>query len=125
MKKIILSFLIMLMPMMAFSQNVVDGKHVVYIELLGSTNLFSTKVKVSVDLGQPSSEMFKLRDEDGKPLKFNTMVGVLNYMTQRGWEFVNAFPITHGNQNVYDFLLKKYVKDDKEITEGLKLEKDN
>ena len=76
MKKIILSFLVMLMPMMAFSQNVVDGKHVVYIELLGSTNLFSTKVKVSVDLGQPSSEMFKLRDEDGKPLKFNTMVGV-------------------------------------------------
>ena len=46
-------------------------------------------------------------------------------MTQRGWEFVNAFPITHGNQNVYHFLLKKYVKDDKEITEGLKLEKDN
>lgn len=46
-------------------------------------------------------------------------------MTSKGWEFVNAYPITIGNQNVYHFILKKYVANDEEIKEGLKLEKDD
>ena len=125
MNKLVLTFLLVLSSLSVFSQNKIGEKHVVYIELLGKTSMFSTKVKVSVDLGQPLSETYKLRDEDGKPLKFNTMVGVLNYMTSKGWEFVNAYPITIGNQNVYHFILKKYVANDEEIKEGLKLEKDD
>ena len=77
MNKLVLTFLLVLSSLSGFSQNKIGDKHVVYNEVLGKTSMFSTKVKVSVDLGQPLSETYKLRDEDGKPLKFNTMVGVL------------------------------------------------
>ena len=62
MNKLVLIFLLVLSSLSGFSQNKIGDKHVVYIELLGKTSMFSTKVKVSVDLGQPLSETYKLRD---------------------------------------------------------------
>lgn len=35
------------------------------------------------------------------------MVDALNYMGNQGWEFVQAYTITMGNQNVYHYLLKR------------------
>lgn len=52
MNKLVLTFLLVLSSLSGFSQNKIGDKHVVYIELLGKTSMFSTKVKVSVDLGQ-------------------------------------------------------------------------
>ena len=35
------------------------------------------------------------------------MIDVLNYISSDGWEFVNSYVITIGNQNVYHWLCKK------------------
>ena len=31
----------------------------------------------------------------------------LNYMGDRGWEFIQAYAITYNNQNVYHYILKR------------------
>ena len=41
-----------------------------------------------VDYGQESLVKNTLVDEDGKPIYFNSVVGMLNYMSERGWEFI-------------------------------------
>jgi hypothetical protein len=67
-------------------------------------------VTVSVDYGDKTG-MFqdtRVRDEQtGKVEKFNSMVDALNYMSEKGWKFENAYAITTGSQNVYHFLLKR------------------
>lgn len=42
-----------------------------------------------------------------KSKTFNSMVDGMNYMGQNGWEFVQAYVVTTGSQNVYRWLLKK------------------
>lgn len=37
-----------------------------------------------------------LTGEDGKDLKFNSLVGVLNYMSLQSWEFVDTKSVTVG-----------------------------
>ena len=37
-----------------------------------------------------------LTGKDGKDLKFNSLVGVLNYMSLQGWEFVDTKSVTVG-----------------------------
>ena len=41
---------------------------------------------------------------------FNSMVEGMNKMGQDGWEFVQAYIVTHGDQHVYHWLLKKKIK---------------
>ena len=56
------------------------------------------KLTVEVDFGQKMTgwAASKLRDENGKSLKFNPMVDALNYMGKRGWEFTQAYAIGNG-----------------------------
>lgn len=42
MNKLVLTFLLVLSSLSGFSQNKIGDKHVVYIELLGKTSMFST-----------------------------------------------------------------------------------
>ncbi len=65
-----------------------------------------------VDFGQAASyfEDKSLRDENGNRIVFNSMVDAMNYMGRDGWEFVQAYVVTVGQQNVYHWLLKKSEK---------------
>lgn len=110
--------------LMLISMNVMgQDTHRVYCELLGTGRIFSNKVTVSVDFGQYTSfwksysNQF-LVDENGKKIKFNSMVDAMNYMGRLGWEFEQAYVITHGNQNVYHWLLSKKISDGEEIDAG-------
>lgn len=82
----------------------------VYAELLGTEKFFSSKITITIDFGQ-SKSMWKdnrLKDEiTGKVQVFNSMIDALNYMGEDGWEFVQAYIVTIGQQNVYHWLLKK------------------
>lgn len=82
----------------------------VYAELLGTQKLLSTKVTITVDFGQAKNiwKDNRLKDEiTGKVQVINSMVDALNYMGEDGWEFVQAYIVTIGQQNVYHWLLKK------------------
>jgi hypothetical protein len=85
-----------------------------YCEIVGTQKFLNPdKVIVSIDFGQAATrDNFwgyndqRIRDEKGKVANFNSMVDALNYMGERGWEFVQAYTITMGNSNVYHWLLR-------------------
>jgi hypothetical protein len=117
MKKILLTFSILLGFVCSnklLAQSEVDSSTAskyVYCEIVGTQKLFSTKITVSVDFGQEKDYFYRdsrLRDEQtGKVQTFNSMVDALNFMGSSGWEFVQAYTVTIGQQNVYHYLLKK------------------
>ena len=51
-----------------------------------------------------------LKDNKGKPIKFESMIDALNYMSGQGWRFVDAYAITAGNQNVYHWIMSKTIE---------------
>lgn len=124
MKKIL--FTLLLSFLIGSTINAEEPTTRVYAELLGSgTNLLglNKNVKVSVDLGQYQSitKGYQLQDDNGKDIKFNSMVAAMNYMGERGWKFQQAYVVTIKDQNVYHWLLYKDIKDQDEITEGLNI----
>ena len=66
----------------AQTEEVEEGKKRVYCELVGTGNLLGNKMKVSVDFGQRVTWLSdqQLVDENGKKIKFNSMVDAMNYM---------------------------------------------
>lgn len=82
----------------------------------------SAKVVVDIDFGQQKALFAnnKLVDENGNPIKFESMVDAMNHMGKMGWKFEQAYVITMGQTNVYHWLLSKDVADDESGTDGLK-----
>ena len=73
--------------------------------------LFTKKVSIEIDFGQntkffSSGKETRVKDAKGNNMIFNSMIDALNFMSANGYEFVNAYAITMGNQNVYNFILK-------------------
>lgn len=119
MKKIVLLVAVALFTFV--SAQAQSSSHKVYCELVGTQKLLSVKVTVQVDFGQTLSNS-KLVDESGKSITFNSMVDAMNYMGKLGWEFESAYIITEGKglkaQNVYRWLLSKYISEGENINEG-------
>ena len=66
----------------------------VYCQLVSSNAFFSSKVNIDFDFGQMSNfwnTNKDLVDENGKSIKFNSMVDALNYFGARGWELVDRY----------------------------------
>ncbi len=125
MKKILVIMLVAIVAF-GFSTTVSAEEQIqrVYAELLGTGTNFlnlNKNVKVSVDLGQfqSATKAYTLLDENGKDIKFNSMVAAMNYMGERGWKFIQAYVVTVSNQNVLHWLLYKDVTDPAQIKEGL------
>lgn len=82
-----------------------------YIQIVGTSKLLSNKVTIQIDFGQEnkywSNKDTQVKDENGKLLVFNSMIDSLNFLSENGYEFVNAYAITLGNQNVYHYILKR------------------
>ena len=93
-----------------------------------STDSFSSKMSVEVDLGQVERFLSKdrvLADEQGRPLVFNSMMDAANYMAERGWTFKQAYVTTSMSDgkmmNSYvHWIMGKVITDKSEITEGLR-----
>ncbi len=123
MKKFLL-FLACLMPMMMMAQNEVpepaqDGDEITTYALILGINKnvlgIGNKISVQIDFGEEKNFWGNdgrdiLVDENGKDIKFNSMVDALNFMGTRGWEFENAYAISVNNQLVYHWLVSKKIK---------------
>ena len=115
MKKILL-FIALIYSSTIFSQTVNDIPikeiDVAYVQIVGTSKLMSKKVSIQIDFGQ-ETKFFSggreaiVKDARGKPTKFNSMIDALNFMNENGYDFVSAYTLTMGNQNVYHFLLRK------------------
>ena len=79
--------------------------------ILATSKLFSTKVTIDIDYGQERKFFAdnRYKDATGKVQAFNSVVDVLNYQNSQGWEFVNAYVITVGSQNVYHYVMKRRI----------------
>ena len=145
MRKIILLFVLMVGFGVAHAQDVVEvapaqitevegfnpAAKRVYAQLSCEGQLFSTKVKVSIDFGQSTSWLTsmsesRLVDRNGKEIKFNSMIDALNYLTQFGWRFAQAYVVPTGSGSKDSmsvggttyWILYKDVDDYSQITEG-------
>ncbi len=114
MKKNILIFAITLSSLVFISATVLDGsptEHETYCQIIGTRQMFSTKLTITVDYGEPRKWFSdqRIKDETGKIQKFNSMIDAMNYMADQGWTFVCAYPVTHDNSDVYHYTFKKVV----------------
>lgn len=102
------------------AQDELKTPHRVYAELLGDyTNLLglNKNVNVMLDLGQYQStwRYYKLMDDKGKNIKFNSIVDAMNYMGERGWVLVQPYVI----DKVTHWVMYKDITDKSQITDGL------
>ncbi|HEY5370504.1 MAG TPA: hypothetical protein VIJ75_16085 [Hanamia sp.] len=102
--------------MTGFGQSVNDipikDINVEYIQIVGTSKLFSTKVNIAIDFGQEvkafgGAKQVRIKDADGKNMEFNSMIDALNFMSQNGYSFVQAYAFATGNENVYHYLMRK------------------
>lgn len=109
MKKIISLFIFVFISVVCFSQNKI------FCEIVGTSNLINTKVSVEIDYGQKNTfwkNDNRLVDENGNVVKFNSMIDALNYLGKQGWSFEQAYVVSHGEVNVYHYLLSQLVDDE-------------
>ena len=117
MKKLLLSSLIIVNYIFASygqmeKNDTIKSNQFLYCEIVGESNLLQTKVRVAVDFGQEINYWTQYRDkflvdENGKRIKFNSMIDALNYMAKLGWKFEQAYVVSTQNQLVYHYLLSK------------------
>lgn len=103
--------------------------HKIYAELVGQSGFFSKTLTINIDFGQETDfwnqwNQKLLVDENGKEIKFNSMVDAMNYMGKFGWEFEQAYTVTVDKTNVYHWLMSKFINEDNQQLEGIKTKQD-
>lgn len=86
-----------------------------YCEVIATPKLFSNKVTIDINYGEEKSfwRDNRLKSDEGKLKKFNSVIDALNYMGKDGWVFVNAFPVNIGTAQIYHYGFKKiFLKSD-------------
>ena len=108
MKHLFIVVLLTFSKVLAAQDNTIVPEYV-YCEIVGTAKLFSSKLDVYISYGQ-SIGWFKdnrIRNENGETIKFNSMIDAMNYMGERGWEFIQAYTVSTSNQLVYFYVLKR------------------
>lgn len=123
MKKIIIMFALVLgVALNAGAQSLNGEKYATYCEMMGYSNFGVGKLKVLLDFGSvPNTKQSEsIYGEDGKKMKFNSVVDAINYMAKRGWTVKANYALSEGSRGLVNhFLLEKWVTSDSEVKEGL------
>jgi len=81
-----------------------------YCEVVATGRILSNKVTIDIDYGEERSiwKDHRVRTDEGKLKKFNSVIDAINFLGKDGWKLVNAFPISTGNGPVvYHYVFKK------------------
>jgi hypothetical protein len=87
-----------------------DSKVEQYCELVATPRLLSSRVTIDVDYGETRSVWRdnRLKEDNGRVKKFNSVIDALNFMAKDGWRLVNAFPVsTSSNTYIYHYVFRK------------------
>jgi len=108
MKKILIVLSIAFSSFKSFSQNDTTRLEQ-YCEVIATPKFLSNKVTLEINYGEEKSfwKDNRLKSDEGKLKKFNSVIDALNYMGRDGWIFVNAFPVTVGTTQVFHYGFKK------------------
>ncbi len=92
-----------------------------YCNLIGDENsLKKGVVSVRIDYGQEDLKDNKFVDENGKEIKFRTMVSAMNFMSKLGWQLeqvYNRIDQVDGSPIII-WVLSKEIISEEEITKG-------
>jgi len=78
--------------------------------VIATGKLLSNKVTIDINYGEARSfwKDYRVKTEEGKLKKFNSVIDAINYLGKDGWKLVNAFPVSAGNgPMVYHYIFKK------------------
>lgn len=62
-----------------------------------------------------------IRDKNGKPIEFISVLDAINYMAKFGWEIAEIYGIPNGNDKSTYYFLCKEVSNEDDIAKGLNL----
>lgn len=118
MKRFLVALLTFLPLVMTAQEQREEETITVFCELLGiNKNVLGIgdKISVQVDFGDDKNFWGNdgrdmLVDENGKDIKFNSMVDAMNFMGERGWVFEDSYVVTIAKQNVIHWLLSKKIR---------------
>lgn len=111
---LLLLFLVISLSVKGQDKDTTTIKYDYYCVYYGQLQV-SGKVKPKKLIWGDNKGEVKLTDEKGKILDFKNMVDVTNYLSKRGWVFVDS-ELYH---DVFFVVYKKNVANDKEAREGL------
>ncbi|WP_020567303.1 hypothetical protein [Neolewinella persica] len=110
MKKLIFAFILAVAASTtAYSQVVVDGvninnlEEVSMIRMIAQERFLSNKVTIFIDYGQSiqgggRNNMEVINPQDGKRIRFNSVMHAVNYLISNGWKYVEAMVLpSEGN----------------------------
>ncbi|MBI3139392.1 MAG: hypothetical protein HYZ15_12505 [Sphingobacteriales bacterium] len=107
MKSVLITLLLLAtLPVLAQDSTKVEQ----YCEVVATGRLLSNKVTIDIDYGEERSiwKDHRLRTDEGKLKKFNSVIDAMNFLGKEGWKLVNAFPINIGNNPpVYHYVFRK------------------
>ena len=120
-KLLVLSFLFML-ALGVYAQN-----KRYYCEIKGVEKDFSSGLKIVFDFGNNPvysawgglKNKQKLVDENGEEIPFNSMVDAGNYMSDKGWNFQQAYTSVYGSQTIVHWIFYKDAESPEKAIEGI------
>lgn len=119
MKKYLL-IAIMLLSISVHAQNAkMDGKPYEYMCIIKGVENLSGVLRLTLEWPD-QEESHNIRDEKGRKIEFKNMTDAFNYMTKRGWTYVDAIAVNR----VYNFIFKKLVTSDQEAKESIYFKED-
>jgi hypothetical protein len=108
MKKIVMISMVLLSSIVSKAQ-ADTSKVEQYCQVIATPRILSNKVTIDIDLGEEKSfwRDNRLKTDEGRVKKFNTVIDALNYMGLAGWTFINAYPVRRGDTEIFHFAFKK------------------
>ena len=120
MKKLLLLGLLFVFSLVSNAQNYKnDGKPYDYFCMMQGFKNLSGVLRIQI-IWENQEKHENLRNEKGEKVEFMSIVDMLNYMSKRGWTYVEQ--VTY--DKVQNYVFKKTVTNDKEAKEGLYFESD-
>lgn len=122
MKRFILIACLALLASVSYAQT-----HRYYCEVKGIEKELSSGLKIIFDFGDKASytiwgdlsSKLKFVDEDGKEIKFNSMVDAANYMVERGWHFQQAYSSVYSGKLIIHWIFYKDAESMEKAAEGI------
>lgn len=98
-----------------------------FCEIKGTEKVLSNGLKIVFDFGESPvysawtglKSAQKLVDENGKEIKFNSMVDAANYMSEKGWNFLQAYTSVYAENVIQHWIFYKEADSQEEAGKGI------
>lgn len=122
MNKLLLVTLTMILPISIYAQT-----KRYYCEVKGVEKTLTSGLKIVFDFGNNPvysawgglKSKQKLVDEKGEEIPFNSMVDAGNYLSDKGWTFVQAYTSVYGSQAIVHWIFVKEATSPEEAVKGI------